>query len=244
MVLTVDVPSHLVQGDVDEGYGAVADAFRHNFTDRGEIGAACAFYRDGRKVVDLWGGYRDGIRKLEWQQDTLVTMFSATKGMSSLAIPVAHSRGLLDVDEPVATYWPEFARHGKAAITVRQLLSHQAGLAVLDRPLDLDTVRDFDRLATILAAQTPAWEPGTRHGYHAMTLGFYESELLRRESSLHLYPPRGPPGTSDVPGRTARSGRHFKKVSSRSHAKPASAVNGVSQRTRHGASGRTGRTRT
>jgi CubicO group peptidase (beta-lactamase class C family) len=84
--MTVDVPSELVQGDVDEGYGAVADAFRRNVSERGEIGAACAFYQDGRKVVDLWGGYRDGIRKLPWQQDTLVTMFSATKGMSSLAI--------------------------------------------------------------------------------------------------------------------------------------------------------------
>jgi CubicO group peptidase (beta-lactamase class C family) len=179
-MLKVDVPSELIRGDVDEGYGKVADAFRRNFSERGDIGAACAFYREGRKVVDLWGGYRDGERRLPWNEDTLVTVFSATKGMSSLVIPVAHSRGLLDVDERVATYWPEFAQNGKAGVTVRQLLSHQAGLALLDERIDLETAADLDRLAGILAAQKPAWEPGTRHGYHAITIGFYESELLRR----------------------------------------------------------------
>lgn len=180
MVLTVDVPAELIQGDVDEGFGKVADAFRANFAERGEVGAACAFYRDGRKVVDLWGGYRDGVTRELWEQDTLVTVFSATKGMSSLVVPVAVSRGLIDVDAPVATYWPEFAQAGKSAITVRQLLSHQAGLAVLDQRLDLEIAADPDRLADVLAAQKPAWEPGTRHGYHAITLGFYESELIRR----------------------------------------------------------------
>lgn len=163
MVLKVAVAPHLVHGDVDEGYGAVADAFRRNFAERGEIGAACAFYREGRKVVDLWGGYRDGVRKLPWQSDTIVTVFSATKGMSSLVIPVAHSRGLLDVDERVTTYWPEFAQSGKEDVTVRQLLSHQAGLALLDQPVDLEMAADLDRLAEVLAAQKPAWEPGTRH---------------------------------------------------------------------------------
>jgi CubicO group peptidase (beta-lactamase class C family) len=179
-MLKVTVPTGLIRGGVDEGYGKVADAFRANFTERGEIGAACALYRDGRKVVDLWGGYRDGEQRLPWEEDTLVTVFSSTKGMSSTAIPVAHSRGWLDVDAPVARYWPEFGQAGKAAITVRQLMSHQAGLAVLDQRLDLATVADPDRLADILARQEPAWEPGTRHGYHAVTLGFYESELLRR----------------------------------------------------------------
>jgi CubicO group peptidase (beta-lactamase class C family) len=183
-MLQVDVATDLIHGDVDEGYGRVADAFRRNFAERSEIGAACAFYRDGRKVVDLWGGYRDGVERLPWEHDTLVMVFSSTKGMSSTAIPIAHSRGWIDVEEPVATYWPEFAEHGKAAITVRQLMSHQAGLAVLDRKLSLDDIRDPDRLAAILAAQRPSWEPGTRHGYHAVTLGFYESELLRRVDPL------------------------------------------------------------
>jgi CubicO group peptidase (beta-lactamase class C family) len=179
-MLKVEVPAKLIGGEVEEGYGEVADAFRSNFAERGEIGAACAFYQDGRKVVDLWGGYRDGIAKLPWERDTLVTVFSSTKGMSSTAIPVAHSRGWIDVEEPVASYWPEFAQNGKGAITVRQLMSHQAGLAILDRKLDLATVADPGLLAPVLAAQEPAWEPGTRHGYHAVTLGFYESELLRR----------------------------------------------------------------
>jgi CubicO group peptidase (beta-lactamase class C family) len=179
-MLTVAVPTELMHGDVDEGYAPVADAFRRNFTERGDIGAACVFYRDGRKVVDLWGGYRDGVAKLPWEQDTLVTVFSSTKGLSSTVIPIAHARGWLDVEAPVARYWPEFAQNGKSAITIRQLLSHQAGLAVLDRKLTLADVADPDRLANILAVQTPAWEPGTRHGYHAMTLGFYESALLRR----------------------------------------------------------------
>ena len=113
MVFKVDVPAELIAGDVDEGYGAVADEFRRNFTERGEIGAACAVYQDGRKVVDLWGGYRNGHTRAPWQQDTLVTVFSSTKGVSSLAVAVAHARGLIDYDAAVATYWPEFARNGK-----------------------------------------------------------------------------------------------------------------------------------
>jgi len=179
-MLKVEVPTELIAGGVDEGFGSVADAFRRNFAERGEIGAACAIYLEGRKVVDLWGGYRNGIERTPWEEDTLVTVFSATKGMSSIPVAIAHSRDLLDLDKPVATYWPEFAQNGKERITVRQLLSHQAGLAVVDKPLDLSTVADLDRLAAVLAAQKPRWEPGTRHGYHAMTLGFYESELLRR----------------------------------------------------------------
>jgi CubicO group peptidase (beta-lactamase class C family) len=180
VVFKVAVPAGLLAGDVDEGYGPVADAFRRNFAERGEIGAACAVYRDGRPVVDLWGGYRDGRRRLPWQRDTMVTMFSTTKGVASLAVAVAHSRGLLDYDAPVASYWPEFAANGKDAVTVRQLLSHQAGLAVIDRPLDLAILADLDALAVALAEQKPAWEPGTRHGYHGISLGWYEGELLRR----------------------------------------------------------------
>jgi CubicO group peptidase (beta-lactamase class C family) len=180
VVFKVAVPADLISGDVDEGYGPVADAFRRNFTERGEIGAACAVYRDGRPVVDLWGGYRDGYRRWPWERDTMVPVASTTKGVASLAMAVAHSRGLLDHDAPVARYWPEFAANGKATVTVRQLLSHQAGLAVLDQPLDLPILADLDALAVPLAEQRPAWEPGTRHGYHAISLGWYESELLRR----------------------------------------------------------------
>src|SRR6478672_1026988 len=112
MVLKVDVPANLVAGDADEGYGAVADAFRRNFAERGEIGAACAVYRDGKKVVDLWGGYRNGITKEPWQEDTMVQVFSTTKGVSSLAVAVAASKGYLDYDARVVDYWPEFAQAG------------------------------------------------------------------------------------------------------------------------------------
>jgi CubicO group peptidase (beta-lactamase class C family) len=179
-MLKVSVPAELVHGDVDEGYGPIADAFRRNFAERGEIGASVAVFRDGAKVVDLWGGYRDGIERWPWERDTLVNVFSTTKGIASMALAVAHSRGLLDYDASVATYWPEFAAHGKHHVTVRQLLSHQAGLAAIDRPLDLDTLADLDLLADALAEQAPAWQPGVRHGYHGVTLGWYEGELLRR----------------------------------------------------------------
>jgi len=185
MVFKVDVPAHLVRGDVDAGYGPVADAFRRNFAERGEIGAACAVYKDGVKVVDLWGGYQDGRRRLPWRPDTLVPVMSTTKGVASLAMAVAHSHGLLDYDERVATYWPEFAQNGKADVTVRQMLSHQAGLPAIDRPLSIEDLADLDLLADALAEQAPAWKPGTRHGYHAMSLGWYEGELVRRVDPAH-----------------------------------------------------------
>jgi len=179
-VLKVDVPAALVRGDVDEGYGPVADEFRRNFVERGEVGAACAVYRDGRKVVDLWGGYRDGVTRAQWRADTVVTMMSTTKGVSSLALALAHSRGLLDYDARVAEYWPEFAWRGKGDVTVRQLLSHQGGVPVLDIPLAVADLADLDVVAAAIALQRPLWPPGTRHGYHAITLGWYEGELLRR----------------------------------------------------------------
>lgn len=180
MVLKVEVSGDLIQGDVDEGYGAVADAFRANFDAGEEIGAACAVYRNGRKVVDLWGGYADGHTGRPWRDDTMVVVFSTTKGMAGAAMAVAHSRGLFELDEPVVTYWPEFAQNGKAAVTVRQLLAHQAGLPVCRRRIRLATAADHERLGEILAAQRPIWEPGTRHGYHSVTLAWYESQLLSR----------------------------------------------------------------
>lgn len=185
MVLKVDVPPELVQGDVEHGFGAVADAFRANFAAGTEVGAACAVYVDGRPVVDLWGGFRDGVARLPWQRDTMVTMFSTTKGVSSVALAHAHARGLLDYDATVASCWPEFGSAGKAEITVRQLLSHQAGLAVTDVPMDLEVLADPDKVAAAIDGQRPAWPAGTRHGYHGISLGWYESELLRRVDPGH-----------------------------------------------------------
>jgi CubicO group peptidase (beta-lactamase class C family) len=181
---------HCIGGDVAEGFGGVADAFRSNFRRRGEIGAAVAVYRDGRQVVDLWGGWRDRHRGSRWEFDTVVPVFSTTKGMSAAAMAVAHSRGMFELDEPVASYWPEFAQHGKSRATVRQLLAHETGLPVIDQALDLATIADPDTLGAVLAAQAPKWPPGTSHGYHAQTLGWYESQLIRR-----VDPARRPIGT-------------------------------------------------
>jgi CubicO group peptidase (beta-lactamase class C family) len=180
VVLKVDVSPDLVHGDVESGYGKVADAFRANFASGREVGAAVTVYRDGNKVVDLWGGYRNGLTRAPWQRDSMVNLFSTTKGVAALAVAVAVSRGLFSYDGRVADYWPEFAAAGKGEVTVRQLLAHQAGLCALTPAPTLVVVADPPRLSPVLAAQAPAWPPGTRHGYHAITLGWYESELIRR----------------------------------------------------------------
>jgi CubicO group peptidase (beta-lactamase class C family) len=174
-----------VHGHVSRGFEMVRDAFVRNFERRGELGGACCAYLRGEKVVDLWGGIRNRRTGEPWVQDSMVIVHSATKGLAAMTLAVAHSRGWLDFDERVATYWPEFAQHGKETITVRQLLAHQAGLFAIDEPVDRALVADLDRLAVVLARQTPAWQPGTRQAYHALTLGFYEGELLRRVDPRH-----------------------------------------------------------
>jgi len=177
--------SHRVEGFVSRGFEAVREAFADNFARRRELGGACCVYRRGEEVVDLWGGARNKRTGEPWERDTMVIVYSATKGLAAMTLAIAHSRGWLDYEERVCTYWPEFAQHGKAQITVRQLLAHQAGLYVLDEPVDRSLVADLDRLAVVLARQKPAWEPGTRQAYHGITLGFYESELLRRLDPQH-----------------------------------------------------------
>lgn len=173
-------PKSMIKGFVRPDFEAVREAFVENFAHGNEIGAACAIYYQGEKVVDLWGGIRDKATGAPWEEDTMVIVFSTTKGLAGLALALAHSRGLLDYEERVCTYWPEFAQHGKDKMTVRQLLSHQGGLFAFDEPVDRGVVADLDCLAEVMARQTPAWEPGTRQAYHAINLGFYESELLRR----------------------------------------------------------------
>ena len=169
-----------IEGSVAKGFEGVRSAFAENFATRGELGAACSVYQDGENVVDLWGGVRDKATGARWEEDTMVLVYSATKGMSALAMALANSRGLFDYDERVCTYWPEFAQAGKEEITVRQLLAHQAGLFAFDEPVDRAVVADLDRLAGVMARQKPARPPGERYAYHAISLGFYESELLRR----------------------------------------------------------------
>jgi CubicO group peptidase (beta-lactamase class C family) len=169
-----------VSGFASTGFEPVRKAFAENFANRGELGAACCVYHRGEKVVDLWGGIRNKSTGEPWEEDTMVVVYSTTKGMAAMTLAMAHSRGWLDYDELVCTYWPEFAENGKGEVTVRQLLAHQAGLFAFDERVDKSIVADLDRLAVVLARQKPAWKPGTRQAYHAITLGFYENELLRR----------------------------------------------------------------
>jgi CubicO group peptidase (beta-lactamase class C family) len=174
-----------IEGHVSAGFEAVRDAFAGNFSRRHELGGACCVYHRGEKVVDLWGGVRNKSTGEPWQEDTMVIVYSTTKGLSAMTLALAHSRGWLDYEERVCSYWPEFAQNGKETITVRQLLAHQAGLFAFDEPVDRSVVANLDRLAVVLARQKPAWEPGARQAYHAITLGYYESELLRRIDPRH-----------------------------------------------------------
>ncbi|WP_240793412.1 serine hydrolase domain-containing protein [Psychrobacillus vulpis] len=154
-----------VHGFVASGFESVKDEFIKNFTKRGEVGAAFSVYINNEAVVDLWGGYRNRHTRAEWKEDTLVQVFSATKGFASLALSLAQSRGYINYDEKVCSYWPEFAQNGKEKITVRQFLAHQAGLSPLNE-LGIDTLEDLDtsRLSVSLAASKPAWEIGKIQG--------------------------------------------------------------------------------
>ena len=174
-----------VEGHVSTGFEPVREAFEENFERRHELGGACCVYLHGEKVVDLWGGVRNRDTGEPWEEDTMVVVYSATKGLSAMTMALAHSRGWLDYDERVAKYWPEFAQQGKGAITVRQLLAHQAGLFAIEEPVDAKLVADPDRLAVVLARQKPAWPAGERQAYHALSLGFYQGELLRRIDPRH-----------------------------------------------------------
>ena len=174
-----------IHGHVSTGFEAVRDAFAENFARRHELGGACCVYRAGEQVVDLWAGSRNRETGEPWEENTMVLVYSATKGLAAMTLAIAHSRGWLDYDERVSSYWPEFAQQGKEAITVRQLLAHQAGLFAFDEPVDVGLVADLDRLAVVLARQKPAWPPGARQAYHALSLGFYEGELLRRIDPRH-----------------------------------------------------------
>ena len=180
-----NMPSPRIDGMVGRGFEGVRHAFSDNFTRRRELGGAVCAYQRGEKVVDLWSGIRDKQTGEPWERDTMVVVHSATKGLAAMTLAIAHSRGWLDYEERVAHYWPEFAQQGKERITIRQLLAHQAGLFAIDEPVDRSTVADLDRLAVVLARQKPRWQPGTRQAYHALTLGFYEGELLRRIDPQH-----------------------------------------------------------
>ncbi|MDI2127312.1 serine hydrolase domain-containing protein [Yinghuangia seranimata] len=169
-----------VQGHAAPEFAAVEREFRTHFAERGEVGAALAVQVRGLPVVDLWGGLADPETGRPWEHDTVQVVWSATKGLVATCLAMLADRGRLDYASPVCRYWPEFAAAGKQRVTVGELLSHQAGLPFLDEPIPLSTVAVPDALSDLLAAQRPHWEPGTAHGYHAVTWGFYAAELLRR----------------------------------------------------------------
>ncbi|WP_053710619.1 serine hydrolase domain-containing protein [Streptomyces sp. NRRL B-3648] len=169
-----------VNGTVAEGFEPVREAFAANFALLGERGAAVAVYRDGHRVVDLWAGTADVDGTAPWQPGTAQIVRSATKGVAAAALLLLHQRGELDLDAPVGTYWPEYKTAGKEHTRVRDLLAHRAGVPVLDRPLTPAEAADPDLGAAAVAAQAPAWEPGTDHGYHAQTYSWLTGELLRR----------------------------------------------------------------
>lgn len=166
-------------GSCDARFSQVREEFERNFAERGELGAAVCVMVDGEVVVDLWGGsaHEDGAA---WESDTVVPVYSCTKGATALCAHVLADRGQLDFDAPVAAYWPEFAENGKADVPVRMLLNHQAGLAAIREPLPDKGYADWELVTGLLAAQAPLWEPGTRSGYHALTIGHLVGEVVRR----------------------------------------------------------------
>ncbi|WP_460395161.1 serine hydrolase domain-containing protein [Actinophytocola sediminis] len=172
--------------DVAPGWGRVADVFRANFQDPGEVGAACSVYVDGRPVVNLWAGLADRAANRPWREDTIALVASTTKGATAICAHLLAQRGELDLDAPVADYWPEFAANGKDRILVRWLLSHQAGLPIVDGPLTFEQACAWDPVIRALEAQPPLWQPGTEHVYHGVTFGFLVGELVRRVSGRTL----------------------------------------------------------
>ncbi|GHA11657.1 serine hydrolase [Streptomyces echinoruber] len=169
-----------VQGHCDPRFAGVREVFAANLRERGELGAAVAVRLDGRLVVDLWGGWADEARTRPWERDTVVNVWSTTKGAAALCAHLLADRGLLDLDAPVARYWPEFAAAGKEGVLVRHLLAHRAGLPGLRQPHGLAELYDWELTVGRLAATEPWWEPGTACGYHALTYGFLVGEVVRR----------------------------------------------------------------
>ncbi|MET8140911.1 serine hydrolase domain-containing protein [Sphaerisporangium sp. NPDC005288] len=171
-------------GAADERFGAVADAFFRNFAGHGELGAAVTVFAGGRKVVELWGGVADQRDGRPWERETIVPVFSCTKGVVALCAHLLAQEGRLDLDAPVSRHWPEFARGGKESITPRMVLGHRAGLPVLDRVLSFEEILAWTPVVHAIEEQRPLWEPGTAHEYHGHVFGFLIGELIRRITGL------------------------------------------------------------
>ncbi|MCI0439267.1 MAG: beta-lactamase family protein [Chloroflexi bacterium] len=175
-----------IHGTCDSRFSAVKEAFAENFARGSEVGAAVAVYLDGRPVVDVWAGYSNAARTKPWERDTIVNTMSVTKGMTAICAHRLVEQGKLDLDAPVASYWPEFTQAGKEKIPVRYLLNHRAGLPAVRKPLPPEALFDWDAMTQALAAQDPWWEPGTKLGYHVYTFGWLVGELVRRISGSSL----------------------------------------------------------
>ena len=175
--MMTDVP---IGGWCEAGFEGVREAFARNFSEHGDVGAATAVYLNGEPVVDLWGGWYSPEQERAWDRNTLVNVFSTTKGLAAFCAHRLVEQGLLDVDAPVAQYWPEFAAAGKGEIPVRHLLNHQAGMAAVRRPLTMEDLFDWGTMCEALAEQEPWWTPGEQHGYHALTYGWLVGEVVRR----------------------------------------------------------------
>ena len=169
-----------IEGTCDPRFAGVREAFARNFAEAGELGASVAVALHGELVADLWAGHVDRDRTRPWERDTIVLVYSATKGVVALAAHMLADRGLLDFEAPVADVWPEFAAAGKADLPLRQLLTHEAGLPVIDEALPLGGELDWDVMAGALARQAPVWTPGEKTGYHAATFGWLVGEVIRR----------------------------------------------------------------
>src|SRR3984957_19638391 len=169
-----------IHGFADKGFEKVRETFAGNFTNKGDIGASFCVTRHGETVIDLWGGYADAAKTKPWVKDTIINVYSTTKTMTALTVLILADRGLIDFAAPVAKYWPEFAANGKANIKVSHLMAHSAGLSGWKEPLNKDDLYDLDKVTSLLAAQAPLWEPGTKSGYHAITQGYLIGEVVRR----------------------------------------------------------------
>jgi CubicO group peptidase (beta-lactamase class C family) len=169
-----------IDGWTAPGFEGVRVAFEKNFAEGLEVGAAFSAYHRGQVVADMWGGIADPQTSAPWERDTIIGVFSTTKGATAMCAHKLAQEGKLDIDAPVASYWPEFAAEGKGDIPVRYLLSHRAGLAWVDEPLTLEQALAWEPMIHALERQKPAWEPGTAHGYHAITYGYLVGEVIRR----------------------------------------------------------------
>ena len=175
-----------VHGHADARFDKVADALAEEIASGAEVGAAIAVDIDGESVLDVWGGHADAAKTVAWERDTIVNVWSSTKTVTSLAALILADRGLLDLDAPVARYWPQFAANGKQDVKVRHVLSYTSGVAGWQEPMTIDDLYDWDRATSMLAAQAPWWEPGTASGYHALNYGFLVGELVRRTAGMSL----------------------------------------------------------